>query len=67
MLLQSTSPIQSVDVPSGWSSVRAMTSNDTVQAVLHDIGDAVQQSGIEVQMIHAEGGRGQVSYRYFRQ
>jgi len=59
MFLKSKSPIESLDVPSGWSSVRALTSNSMVEMVLQEIGDAIQQAGIEVQMIHSEGGRGQ--------
>ena len=59
ILLKSTSPIDAVNYH-GWSNSPALPSGSVEAKVLHEIAEAVQASGIELQMYHAEAAPGQV-------
>jgi glutamine synthetase len=58
ILLKSTSPIDAVNYH-GWSNSPALPSGSVEAKVLHEIAEAVQASGIELQMYHAEAAPGQ--------
>lgn len=59
ILLKSTSPIDAVNYH-GWSNSPALPSGSVEAKVLHEIAEAIQASGIELQMYHAEAAPGQV-------
>jgi glutamine synthetase len=59
VLLKSTSPIDPVNIH-GWSNSPAIPSGSVEAKVLHEIAEAVIQSGIELQMYHSEAALGQV-------
>jgi glutamine synthetase len=61
ILLKSTSPIQAVDGHAhGWSLSVALPSGSVEAKVLHEIAEALESSGVELQMYHAEATPGQV-------
>ena len=60
ILLKSTSPIQAVNTHS-WSSSKKLPSGSVETKVLDEIANALQKSGITLQMYHAEAAPGQVS------
>ena len=59
VLLRGTSPIQPVN-PHGWSNSAALLAGTDEEKALSEMADALQQSGIELQMYHAEAAPGQV-------
>lgn len=60
ILLNSTSPIQAVN-QHGWCSALKLPSGSVELKVLEEIASALKESGIELQMYHAEAAPGQVS------
>jgi glutamine synthetase len=65
ILLKSTDPITAVN-PHGWSESEALYSGSVELKVLEDITKALERSGVEVLMYHAEAAPGQVSSRFVR-
>jgi glutamine synthetase len=60
VLLSSTSPVTSIHNKHAYSNSLALPTGSPVEIVLEEIVEALQISGIEVQMYHAEAGFGQV-------
>jgi glutamine synthetase len=58
ILLKSTSPIQAVN-NHGWSNSPKLPSGSIEAKVLEEIAQALQASGVELQMYHAEAAPGQ--------
>jgi glutamine synthetase len=59
-LLSSTNPIVPVN-DQGWSLSSALYSGSPAITVMDEIAEAMEISGLELQMYHSEGGMGQVS------
>jgi glutamine synthetase len=59
ILLKSTDPVEAVN-NHGWSNSAATASGTKEALVLEEIADALQASGVELQMYHAEAAPGQV-------
>lgn len=58
-LLSSTNPVIPVN-NQGWSLTSATYSGNPAAIVMNEIAEAIETSGIELQMYHSEGGMGQV-------
>jgi glutamine synthetase len=61
ILLTSTSPITTIHNLQGYSNSLALPTGSLAEKVLEEIVEALELSGIEVQMYHAEAAPGQVS------
>ena len=61
ILLKSTNPIEAVNYY-GWSNSPALPSGSVEAKVLQEIAEALEKSGIELQMYHAEAAPGQVRF-----
>lgn len=59
-LLSSTNPIVPIN-DQGWALSSATYSGNPATVVMDEIAEAMEASGIELQMWHSEGGMGQVS------
>lgn len=59
ILLKSTSPIEAVN-SHGWSNSPKLPSGSVETKVLQEIAKSLQESGVELQMYHAEAAPGQV-------
>lgn len=58
--MKETSP-KPVEVNHGdWATSRKLPTGHVETIVMEEIADVLQEAGIEVQMIHAEGAPGQV-------
>jgi glutamine synthetase len=61
ILLKSTSPIQAVNAHAhGYSLSVALPSGSVEAKILDEIAEALESSGVELQMYHAEATPGQV-------
>lgn len=63
ILLKSTDPIEPVSIHS-WTSADALRSGSTSLIVVADMVNAIELSGIEVQIYHAEAAPGQVCHLF---
>lgn len=61
ILLKSTSPIEPISIHA-WTSADALRSGSIPTTVLADMVHALELSGIEVQIYHAEAAPGQVCH-----
>ena len=61
VLLKSTSPIEPINIHS-WTSADALRSGSMSTKVVADMVQAVELSGIEVQIYHGEAAPGQVCH-----
>jgi len=59
IILKSTRPVEAVS-NHGWTTANAFLSGNIAAVVVEEIADAIQESGIELQMFHAEAAPGQV-------
>ncbi|KAF7354211.1 Glutamine synthetase/guanido kinase [Mycena venus] len=59
ILLSSTNPITTIHNLEGYSNTLALPTGSLAERVLEEIVDALEKSGIEVQMYHAEAAPGQ--------
>ena len=62
-MLKSTNPVEPVNVHA-WTSTDALRSGSTATIALADMVNAIELSGIEVQIYHGEAAPGQVCSKF---
>lgn len=64
ILLKSTRPIEAAN-HHAWSTADGFPSGKVATIVVEEIADVIQESGLELQMYHAEAAPGQVRILFY--